>query len=193
MNDTPEVQKPRRGRPPKIRYEPVIEREAKREPTSSKLKMRAAPNWETVDANAEDTPDRLRISSDLIPDGMSAMWVTDSVLGQGVPQHRSEFERKGWTPVHQDDFDNQFNGMFMPKNAPGEINVEGLVLMMRPKQLTDKAKLSDRKRAYEQVAIKEQALRGGDLPVTLDARHPSAMNTNRINKSIERIEVPGDN
>jgi hypothetical protein len=46
--------------------------------------------------------------------------------------------------------------------------------------------------AREQVAIKEAALRYGDLPIALDARHPSAVNSNRINKSFERVEVPED-
>lgn len=182
--DEPVVKRPR-GRP---RKNPV-EREVVREPVKT-WKMRATPNWETVDPAAVDSPDRLRINKDLIPDGMSALWVTDSVLGQGVPQHRAEFERKGWTPVHQDDFDGQFNGMFMPKDRQGEINSDGLVLMMRPKQMTDKAELSNKRKAYEQVAIKEAALTGGDIGVTLDAQHPSAKNSNRIRKSVERIEIP---
>jgi hypothetical protein len=169
-----------------------VEREPVREAVSSKkFKMRAAPNWETVDPNAQDSPDRLRINPDLIPAGMSAQWVTDSVIGQGVPQHRSEFERRGWTPVHQDDFDGQFNGMFMPKDAEGEINVEGLVLMMRPKEMTLKAERENKRKAYEQVAIKEAALTGGDLPgVSLDTSHPSARNANRIRKSREALEIP---
>lgn len=192
MNDTPAVKRGR-GRPRKDTA-PAIEREVRREaPSTGRFKMRASPNWETVDPMAESSPDRLKIDPNLIPEGMSALWVTDAVMGQGVPQHRSEFERKGWTPIHQDDFDGQFNGMFMQKNVTGEINVEGLVLMMRPQEMTNKADREDRRKAYDQVAIKEQALRGGDLPVTLDSRHPSATNTNRITKSIERIEVPGDN
>ena len=188
MNDTPIVKR-RPGRP---RKNPEVEREVMREPVSSKrFKMRAAPNWETVDPDAVDSPDRLRINPDLIPAGMSAQWVTDSVIGQGVPQHRSEFERKGWTPVHQDDFDGQFDGLFMPKGAGGEINVEGLVLMMRPKEMSLKAERNDKRKAYEQVAIKEAALTGGDLPgVSLDTSHPSARNSNRIKKSREAIEIP---
>ena len=95
-----------------------------------------------------------------------------------------------WTPVHQDDFDGIFNGMWMPKGTPGEIRNEGLVLMARPIELSKRAKLGDRKRALEQVQIKENSLRGGDLPVSLDARHPSAVNSNRISKSFERIAIP---
>lgn len=186
MEDTPVVKRPR-GRPRKS----PVERETPREAVvTNRLKMRAAPNWESVDPEAVDSPDRLRINPDLIPSGMAAMWVTDSVLGQGVPQHRSEFERKGWTPVHQDDFDGQFDGLFMPKGRQGEINLDGLVLMMRPKQMSEKAELADKRKAYEQVAIKEQALTGGDLGTTLDSRHPSATNSNRIKRSVERIEIP---
>lgn len=180
-----EAEAPRRGRPPKR----LIERDEMRD--EGKWKMRAAPNWETFDPSADETPDKLRIDPSLIPSGLVAMWVTDSVLGQAVPQHRAEFERKGWTPVHQDDFDGQFNGMWMPKDKAGEINVEGVVLMVRPKELHDRAKKIDRKKAVEQVEIKEAAMRGGDVPgVTLDPQHPSALNSNRVSKTIERIAIP---
>jgi hypothetical protein len=163
-----------------------------REPIkSTRWKMRAAPNWEVVDTAAEDTPDRLRIEKHEIPEGMSLVWVTDSVLGQGVPQHRAEFEKRGWTPVHQDDFDGQFNGKFMARDKTGEINLEGMVLMARPEEITKAAKLRDQRKAVEQVKLKEQALTAGDLSnVSLDARHPSAIGSNRISKSLERISVP---
>lgn len=155
--------------------------------------MKAKPNWEdAIDSSVDDTPDRLRIDPSLIPEGMALQWVTDSVLGQSVPHHRAEFERRGWTPIHQDDFDGQFNGMWMPKSAPGEINCDGLVLMARPKQLNDRAKLLDRRKAVEQVALKEQAWKGGDIGTSLDSQHPSAINSNRISKSVERISIPKD-
>jgi len=174
-----------RGRPRK-NLEPTAEAKA----GPKQFKMKAKPNWETADTNQEDTPDRLRINPALIPEGMAAQWVTDSVYGQGVPQHRADFERKGWTPVHQEDFDGQFDGMFMPKGKTGEIIVDGLVLMMRPKELSDKAANADKRRAREQVMIKEQSLRGGDIGVTLDSRDPTALASNRISKTMERIQVP---
>ena len=161
-------------------------------PERKQLKMKAKPNWETFDASTDESPDRLRINPDRIPEGMSAQWVTTSVYGQPLPQHRADFERKGWTPVHQEDFDGVFDGMFMPKGAPGEIVVEGMVLMMRPKEYTDKARNHEYRKAREQVFIKEQALRGGDMPVSLDARHASALSTNRITKTVERIQIPED-
>lgn len=170
-----------------------IEREAKRDNAKRepiKYKMKAAPNWETVDVDAEETPDRFRIDPSILPEGMSFQWVTDSVYGQPQPQHRADFEKKGWTPVHQTDFDGQFNGMFMPRDRDGEILMDGMVLMARPQELTDKARRKDRRKAMEQVLIKENSLRAGDMPVTLDAAHPTAVRFNNISKSIERIEIP---
>ncbi len=177
-----EIIKRKRGRPP-------LDREAKREAAPS-LKMRAKPNWVDIDPAAGDIVDKFHIDPDKIPPGMAAQWVTDSVLGKPMPQHRAQFEKGGWTPVHQDDFDGQFDGMFMPKGADGEIMLESSALMMRPKQLSDRAKLREERMAREQVMIKEQALRGGDLNTSLDSQHPSAINSNRINKTLERITIP---
>jgi hypothetical protein len=162
------------------------------EPAPKTFKMKAKPNWETFDATAEDSPDRLHIDPSLVPSGFALQWVTDSVYGQNMAQHRMKFEQKGWTPVHQEDFDGVFNGMFMPKGKEGEIMNEGLVLMARPKEFSDKAKRQDHRKAIEQVAIKEQALRGGDIQIPLDSRHPSALGTNRISKSFERLPIPED-
>jgi hypothetical protein len=41
-------------------------------------------------------------------------------------------------------------------DTEGEIEVDGLVLMARPKSWTDKAKVMDTARAFERVAIKER-------------------------------------
>ncbi len=172
------------------RKDSTIEREPKHEPKHS-VKMREAPNWESVDLSEEDHPDRQRIPAHLIPEGMSFQWVTDTVLGQSFAQHRASFEKKGWTPVHQEDFDGQLDGMFMKRGEQGEIRMSGQVLMARPSELTDRARKRDRRLANEQVAIKEQALRGGDLPgVSLDTSHPSVVGSNRINKSVERLVAP---
>lgn len=181
-----------RGRPRKNPVEREAPREAMRQDSSKPLRMRAKPNWETMDASGPETPDRFRIDPSLIPDGMSAQWVTNTVFGQEMPHHRADFERGGWTPVHQDDFDGQFDGMFMSRGKEGEINVDGLVLMVRPKEITDKAVRKNKLKAYEQVAIKEQALRGGDLPISLDPSHPSAVRTNKVNRTLERVEIPKD-
>lgn len=177
------------GRPPR---QAGVEREASHEEVA-RPKMRMKPNWEDMEPEEySDSPDRLHIPRSMMPDGMDFQWVTDSIYGQPQAQRRAEFEKKGWTPVYQEDFDGRFDGKFMPKGKDGEINVDGSVLMARPLELSQKAKRRDRRNALEQVAIKEQALRGGDLGTSLDTNDPSAVNLNRngIKKSIERISIP---
>lgn len=163
-----------------------------REPTRPNWKMKAGANWEDVtEDDLEESPDRLRIPRSEIPEGIDLQWVTDSIFGQPMPERRASFEKRGWTPVHQEDFDGCLNGKFMPRGKEGEIKVDGMVLMARPLELSIKAKKRDRRAALEQVAVKEQALTGGDLSkVSLDSRHETALRSNKINKSYERIAIP---
>lgn len=175
------------GRPPKAAG---VEREATREPIQHK--MRAKPNWETMNPDDDETPDRLRIPKELFPDGMDFQWVTDSIFGQPQPQRRSTFEKAGWTPVHNGDFDGLLDGRFTPAGTDGELKVDGVVLMARPLEYSKKAKIRDRRQALEQVAIKEQSLKGGDIGTSLDSQHPSAVRSNRISKTVERLNIPED-
>lgn len=124
-----------------------------------------------------------------IPHGFTYQWVTDSIFGMAQPQRRTRFERKGWMPVPADRHD----GVWTPKGFVGEINVDGLVLMERPKEYTEMAHAHDKRKAREQVFIKEQQLRGGDVGTSLDSHHRSALNSNRISKSYEPLlQVPDE-
>ena len=142
----------------------------------------------TVDEDDDRLNGPINSGAAQIPDGMSYQWVTDSILGALQPQRRAQFERKGWMPVPSERHD----GVWTPKGFCGEINVDGLVLMERPKEYTDMAIKNDKRKAREQVWIKEQQLRGGDVNVTLDGKHRSAVNSNRINKSYEPLHVPDE-
>lgn len=153
-------------------------------------KFKVKPNWEGMNPN-EDNPDRFHIPREMLPEGYDFQWVTHTVYGQEMVQHRADFERHGWTPAHQEDFDGRFDGMFMPRGQEGEINNGGLVLMYRPMELSIEAKKKELRAAKEQLAIKEAALRGGDLPgVSLDTQHESVRN--KVSRSWERIAVPTD-
>jgi len=79
----------------------------------------------------------------------------------------------------------------MPSDYEGEIEVDGLVLMARPKTWTDKAKAMDPARAFERVQIKGRQMTGGDLTgVTLVARHPIALRFNSIGRAMETVSIP---
>jgi len=174
------------------RSNPGVEREVKRPETKWVMKARSQ-GWDDVpDIDLIDNPDKLHIPAEMIPEGMDMRWVVDTVLGQSFASHRSQAEKAGWTPVHPEDFDGRFDGKWTPKGSTSEIRMEGTCLMARPIELSIRAKRQDRRAALEQVAIKEQSLTGGDLNTSLDSRHESALRSNRINKSIERIQIPED-
>ena len=172
---------------------PGIERDEKR--PESRWVMKARPEgWGDGDEfEIDDAPNKQMIPRHMIPEGMDMRWVTDSVFGQPFAEWRGQAERAGWTPVHPEDFDGQFDGMYAPKGAKGECRVEGQVLMARPMELSTKARRRDRRAALEQVSIKEQALTGGNIEkVSLDTQHESALRSNKISRSYERIAIPQD-
>lgn len=155
-----------------------------REPVHETMRP-AAQKYEFLD---DEDDDRLKVPKELIPDGMDYQWVTDSILGQPQPQRRARFERRAWTPVPAERHD----GVYTPKGYKGEINVDGLVLMERPLELSIRARQKEKMKAREQVYVREQQLRGGDLgnKVAFDTRHQSV--NNKISKSYEAIPVPKD-
>lgn len=173
------------GRPPKPEGE-------KKSLASGRAPLRASDftSGKVASLEPDEGEDRLKIPRELIPDGVDMQWVTDSIFGQPQPDRRARFQRRGWQSVHTGDFEGRFD-YFMPTGYKGEISVEGLVLHCRPMEMTKQARRIDNERARQQVAIKEQQMRGGDVQgVTLDTRHQSALKTNRVSKSYERIPVP---
>jgi len=181
--------KPRKPQGPTPLQQAQSKWQAEKAKVDPRNKMKARPNWDDYDSS-DRAVDELRIPQGEFPDGMDLQWVAVSCLGQPLTKERSDFERKGWTPVHQSDFDGIYNGRWMKKGEEGEISFKGLVLMARPLEFSLKAKEEDRKAARQQVAVKEAALRGGDLPISLDTQHPTALRSNVINRTVERLTIP---
>src|SRR5262245_13033776 len=128
MADTPDI--PQDPQPPKKKGWP------KGKPRPKKLARVDGPPRPRYEALPDDDEDRLKVPREAIPEGMDYQWITDSVLGQPMPQRRARFERRGWQPVPAERHD----GMFMPKGYKGEINVDGVVLMERPMEYTRAAR-----------------------------------------------------
>ena len=154
-------------------------------PREARARPRHDPNRPLSEMPAHNAVDRLNIPRDRFPDGMDLQWVTSTVAGQSFPQHRQGHERRGWQPVHQEDFEGKYDGLFMAPGAPGEITVDGLVLMARPLAWSNKAKMDERREAASAVLIKEENLRTGQLEgVGMDggSQHPSALRSNYVNR-----------
>ena len=192
----------RRGWPkgtPRKKLMQVVAAEAPKEEVQTEAPKKKPSRWNMKAGNRwggemhEDSgPDRLAIPKEDIPEGMDLQWVTSEVFGQPQAQRRAHFEKNGWTPVHGEDFAGRFDGRYAPAGAQGEISVEGLVLMARPIEISERAHRRDRATAKEQVQLKEAQLTGGGIPVSLGPDHPSALRTNKIVKSYERISIPED-
>lgn len=184
--------------PDTSKRKPVARRFAAQEadaaPINAASKMKAKPNWEDM-SDVESGPDRLKIPDEVLAKlerdyGMSVQFVTDSVYGKPEPQFRTQFEKGGWTPIHGGDFDGLLDGLFTPKGHDGEINMEGLVLMARPVEITRNAQKAEERRGREPVRIMEQQIYGKDLRGVSGADHPTVRNS--INKSRERISIPDE-
>jgi len=180
-----------KGRPRGPRKDIPESRDPVKSPRHSRWTMKAGNRWETGMQDDSVGNDRYHIPNEMIPEGMDLQWVTDTVYGYQETQHRNSFEKKGWTPVHPSDFDGRFQGMFNANGDDSEINLGGQVLMARPLPLSIKSRKKELEEARMRVALKEHALRGGDMPVS-GADHPSALKSNKINKTWERVEIPRD-
>jgi len=167
-----------------------VEREPKRQNPHEE------PVWvDTVDPMAEDTQSPLQFGPDLLsklPRELSFRWVRVAINGQPDAMNRANAERGGWQPIFPWYFNGALDGLYAPKGDTKEIGYDGtLVLMARHAKRTERARTVELQRAREQLAAKEAQFTGGGLEgVSLDASHPSAVKSNRISKSFERIEVP---
>lgn len=129
--------------------------------------------------------DEFYIDRSRIPPGWDMEWKTKTVLGAEDPAQMVAYARTGWEPVPAYMFPDM-----MPDGWKGNtIERKGMILMMRPKQLTDMARSVDAKRARDAVRAKEQQLSSApDGQFTRD--HSQAKP--KIGKSYEPMPVPQD-
>lgn len=112
--------------------------------------------------------DRFYIDPRMIPDGWSYEWKRKTLWGKEDPAHDVEMARLGWEPVPA-----SRHPELMPKGNFQTIERDGMILMERPKVLTDEAHAANLKRARLQVKAKEAQLSqapDGTLPRDEDAR-----------------------
>jgi hypothetical protein len=163
-------------------------REAKR-PEAPKLTMKNRPTgWDDVVEIEMDSADPLHIDPSQVPEGFSMRWVMDTCFGKSFPEHRSQAERNGWTPVDPTgDFDGKF-AYLATVTGGKEIRRDGLCLMARPKELSDRSRLAERMAAAVPMGEIHKKLHGG---VDVEGGdHISARKFNHVKRSIERLEIP---
>lgn len=165
-------------------------REALRPPLREDHLARAEARMAELDGhldNIGDASDRFYVNPDIIPDGWAYNWKRVAIVGKPDPSYEMATARQGWESVPA-----QRHSELMPHGYMGDtIDIEGLRLMERPKQIDDMRRTQDQRDAKNQIRIKEQQL-GNAPPGTLQREDAKGRSQVRLNKSYENIPIPKD-
>lgn len=116
------------------------------------------------------------------PDGFDYQWKMKTVMGEEFHSYQVDLMRNGWEPVPL-----ERHPELMPGGWQGNtIEIDGLVLMERPKIFTEEARQDEARTAREAVMVKEAQMRegrAGDL---------GKREVQKLSKSRSPIAVPGD-
>ena len=128
----------------------------------------------------DTTSTRDRFWAPPAPDGWDYQWKMKLLMGEEQHAYLVEVARQGWEPVplsrHPD---------LMPAGWQGDIiEVDGLVLMERPKVFTEEARAEEMRAAREAVLTKEAQLRDGR------AGDLGPREVHRLSKSRSAIAIP---
>lgn len=131
----------------------------------------------------DEGTDEFYIDPSTVPEGWSYEWKRKTVLGAEDPAYTVAVARRGWEAVPSDR-----HPEMMPRGATmATIERKGMVLMERPKDITDEVRLNDRRAARRAIQAKEEQL--GQAPQgQFDRDHPTIKP--RLKKSYEPMPVP---
>ncbi len=176
------------GRPAKeMRDAPVTEaREDMRagqreEDPRARAERRTAEIRKHLKGDTSDGADRFFIDPYIIPDGWSYEWKRKTIWGKEDPAHEVELARQGWETVPA-----TRHPQMMPKGNWQTIERDGMVLMERPKELTDDVHAQNLRRARLQVRAKEAQLNQAPEG-TFDRDDPRVKPS--IKKSFEAMKI----
>lgn len=132
-----------------------------------------------------DTTDEFRVDAELIPDGWSYEWKRRTVLNAEDPAYQVGLAATGWEPVPVDR-----HREFMPTDWVGNtIERKGMVLMERPKEITDHWKRKAEGEARQRVRDMEESLSGAK-PGQFDRVDAEGRSTAKIGKSYSPMQIP---
>ncbi len=142
---------------------------------------RAAELREHLGSMDQGTDD-FYIDPRIIPDGWSYEWKRHTTLGAQDPSYAVSIAQRGWEAVPA-----SRHPELMPDNyVGGTIERKGMILMVRPLEITNEVRALELRKAREQVGQKEQQLKG--MPAGPNS--PFEPRGNKIDRSYETIAVP---
>lgn len=130
--------------------------------------------------NGNDFHDDFFIDPRDIPDGWDYNWKRYTTGGMPDPAYEVELAQAGWEPV-----DTSRHPHMMPIGHKGPIERKGMILMERPKEISDIAKQREFANAREAVISKERA-----LGITPSGQFERDSKLTGVRKSYGPMEIP---
>jgi len=151
-----------------------------------RARLRSAELMEHGTDTLDDAIDEFALPPGIEPDGWIYQWRRHTVHGQEDPSYAVQLDMKGWQPVPV-----SRHPELMPKDYSGSTIIrKGQLLMERPKEIDDRARMLEKRKALDQVRIKEDQLRSAP-PGTFE-REQQTGSLARIGRKYEPILVPKD-
>jgi len=164
---------------------PPLRAEMRDDDPRARAARRAAEIKGHLGGNMDEGTDEFFIDTRTVPDGWTYEWKRRTVLGKEDPAYQVSLARLGWEPVPA----SRHPEMMPAGMSAADIERKGMVLMERPKEITDEARRIDAQKARNQVRAKEQQLSyapEGTLPRDHAQARPN------IKKSYSPVDIPTD-
>jgi len=132
----------------------------------------------------DEGTDKFEFDRRMIPDGWDYAWKRLTVMGQEDPAYQVQLSRNGWEPVP---------AARHPEMMPADwkhstITRDGQILMQRPMEITERSRLIEKRRALDQVRVKEAQLNSAPNGTFERGTHPGA--PVRVKKGYEAMPIP---
>jgi hypothetical protein len=168
---------------------PKAERPAMRPDMHESSSDRAARRAEEIRGHIggmDEGTDEFYIPPDSIPDGWTYEWKRRSVMGQEDAAYLVSLRRLGWDPVPA----SRHPEMMPMGSVEQAIERKGMILMERPREITEEVKRLELRKAQAQVRQKQAQL--GEAPAGQFERTNKGNPLAKIQKSYEPIVIPDE-
>lgn len=149
----------------------------------ARASARAQSLLENTDFDTTDT-DKYKFDRSIIPDGWDYEWKRNTIYNAEDPAYQVSLAKMGWEPVPV-----KRHPEFMPYGFKGEnIERDGLILMERPAEITEKVQRRDYQIAANQVQQNIKQLNKADSGQF--ERNHKGDSLVKVKKSYEAVEIP---
>lgn len=137
-------------------------------------------------SDGDEGVDEYYIDPNIIPPGWDYEWKRRTVWNEENASYQVQLQLKGWEPVPV-----SRHPQYMPDGTRSSvIERKGMVLMERPKEITEAARQAEYRKARMQVRAKEEQLNSAPSGTFDRANKDSTLV--KVGRSYEPIPIPGD-